>query len=79
MKLLSLLGLTPATEEMKLASDVRRLVRDLVELDWSELAPVELSGPLSAEIDHFLHGYLIYHLDRVPRGRRAALRTGAGF
>jgi hypothetical protein len=30
------------------------------------------------ELTHFLHGFLIHHLERLPKGRAAALRHEPG-
>jgi hypothetical protein len=37
------------------------------------LAPLKLSVGQAAELRQFLHGFLIYHLGRLPEGRASAL------
>jgi hypothetical protein len=34
---------------------------------------LKLTGAQAAELRQFLHGFLIFHLGRLPRGRTAAL------
>ena len=73
LKLLRELGLQPDLAAAKLGAGTRLLAEKLAALDWGTLARLKLSERQTTELDHFLHGYLIYHLERIPAGRAAAL------
>jgi DNA repair protein RecO (recombination protein O) len=72
-KLLAELGLKPDLEQSRLNPGTRLLAQALTEKDWSPLARLSLSDAQVAELRQFLHGFLIYHLGRIPRGRETAL------
>jgi DNA repair protein RecO (recombination protein O) len=81
LKLLAELGLKPDLEQSKLNPSTRLLAQTFTEKDWSTVAQLGLSDAQVAELRQFLHGFLIYHLGRIPRGRDAALgrpRSGPG-
>jgi len=40
--------------------------------DWNAAGSMKLGGEL-IELQQFLHGFLIYHLGKIPKGRVAAL------
>jgi hypothetical protein len=42
-------------------------------MDWPEIFRLRLSAGQAREIRLYLHGFILYHLDRIPRGRTAAL------
>ncbi len=69
MKLLSDLGLQPDFEKDRLGPDLKQLLRVFLVSDWSALRHLKLSNRQVAELRHFLHGFIIYHLGRIPRGR----------
>lgn len=73
MKLLSCLGLEPDFADVKLTSGARMLLQRCSELNWTELGTLKLSDAQANEMKQFLHGFLIYHLERIPSGRNAAL------
>jgi DNA repair protein RecO (recombination protein O) len=73
LKLLSELGLKPDWEQSKLNPGTRLLAQALTEKDWSELVRVTPSDAQVTELRRFLHGYLTYHAERVPKGRDAVL------
>ena len=73
MKLLTELGLKPDMAEAKLTAGARQVLERLGELDWGGVFRLRLSAAQSEEIRQFLHGFLVYHLGRVPKGREAAL------
>jgi len=74
MKLLSELGLAPDLGESTLSDGAVQILKRFTELDWPALLRVRPSAAQSREIQQFLHGFLIYHLGRIPEGRSAALR-----
>lgn len=69
MKLLTELGLKPNFSEAKLSAGAKQILQKVVELDWSELSRLKLSAAQVAEIRHFLHGFLIFHLGKAPKGK----------
>jgi len=73
LRLLGDLGLTPDLDQSKLNPGTKRLVQALGEQDWEALPRLNPSKAQVAELRRFLHGFLIYHLGRIPRGRDAAL------
>jgi DNA repair protein RecO (recombination protein O) len=73
LKLLTDLGLKPDLDRSKLNAGTKQLVRALTESDWPVVARLRPTAAQAAELGHFLHGFLIYQLGRVPKGREAAL------
>jgi DNA repair protein RecO (recombination protein O) len=73
LRLLSELGLQPDLDQTKLKPGTKLLVQALVRDEWDKLARLNPSPAQLAELRRFLHGYLVYHLGRIPRGRDAAL------
>lgn len=71
IKLLSELGLQPDFEKDNLAPDLKQILRALLVSDWDALARLKLSEPQVTGLRRFLHGFMIYHLGKVPltRGR----------
>ena len=72
-KLLGELGLQPDLGETKLNPGTRQLARILASGDWPVLGRLKLSGEQGKELNQFLHGFLVYHLGKIPRGRDSAL------
>jgi DNA repair protein RecO (recombination protein O) len=73
MKWLHELGLTPNLAETKLTLGPKQILERLLEMDWPEIFRLRLSATQVREIRLYLHGFIIYHLERIPRGRAAAL------
>jgi len=69
LKLLDELGLRPDLEESKLSEATHTLMDALAEHDWSELAALKATAAQAKELRQFLHGFLIYHLGKIPKGR----------
>jgi DNA repair protein RecO (recombination protein O) len=76
LKLLYLSGLEPALAEVGLTPGAKKIATALLEGDWSTLVRLQLSAAQSQEIGQWLHGFLILHLGRLPRGRAGALKPG---
>jgi DNA repair protein RecO len=72
VKLLHELGLGP--QEGKMANAVQRLVKS----DWRQIQQLSPGPDEVRELRQFLHGFLIYHLGKVPPNRAAAL-SGQDF
>jgi len=73
LKLLAELGLKPAPASSQLSPGTRQLVHALAENDWPVTAQLRLSDGQLNELRQFLHGFLLYHLGRVVKGRAEAL------
>jgi len=73
LKMLGHLGLQPDFAEAHLAPGTREVARTLAAGDWEMIGRVQLSEAQEDQLRRFLHGFLIYHLERLPRGRAAAL------
>jgi DNA repair protein RecO (recombination protein O) len=76
LKLLRELGLEPDFAETRLTPGAKKIVQTLLAGDWSSGSRLKLSAAQGAELRQFLHGFLIFHLGRLPRGRAAALGDG---
>jgi DNA repair protein RecO (recombination protein O) len=68
MKLLAELGLQPDLAEAKLSPGARQLLERFLAEDWPVLFRLRLSAAQETEVQKFLHGFLIYHLGKLPRG-----------
>jgi DNA repair protein RecO (recombination protein O) len=77
LKLLRQLGLAPGLAETRLTPGAKKIAGALWENDWAGIARLKLSALQAAELRQFLHGFLIFHLGRLPRGRSAALAEPA--
>ncbi len=73
IKLLRELGLEPDFAETRLTPGAKKVIQTLLECDWEKGARLKLSDAQGHELRQFFHGFLIFHLGRLPRGRAAAL------
>jgi DNA repair protein RecO (recombination protein O) len=73
MKWLQELGLKPDLAKTDLTPGAKQILERLVLTDWPGIFQLRLSEAQVREIRLFLHGFIIYHLERIPRGRSAAL------
>jgi len=73
LKLLQELGLEPDLAESGLAAGTKKIAAILAEKDFSAACYLKLTEAQTVELRHFLHGFLIFHLGRLPRGRVTAL------
>jgi len=70
LKLLNDLGLRPDLEDRRLSAGTKEIVRALIELDWPAIAKLKSTAAQARELCQFLHGFLIFHLGRIPKGRK---------
>jgi DNA repair protein RecO (recombination protein O) len=77
LKLLRELGLGPDADEARLSPGARQVLARLSTLDWELIRRLQLTGNQVLELTRFLHGFLIYHCERLPRGREHALHPPA--
>jgi DNA repair protein RecO (recombination protein O) len=73
LKLLRVLGLEPDPAQARLTPGAGRLLQGLMDHDWEQGARLKLTREQHHELQQFLHGFLVLHLGRSPRGRAAAL------
>lgn len=69
IKLLHELGLAPDLARGQLTPGARRIAGAFSEGDWPAVARLKLSEAQLRELRQFLHGFLIFHLGRIPKGR----------
>lgn len=75
LKLLRELGLEPDVRATGLTANTQGLLAALIEVDWADLPKLQPTGAQVRELQQFLHGFLIFHLGKLPKGRHAALTT----
>jgi DNA repair protein RecO (recombination protein O) len=69
LKLLRELGLQPDPGEIRASPATRELIELLTVSAWEELPHLSATAEQARELRQFLHGFLIYHLGRIPKGR----------
>jgi DNA repair protein RecO (recombination protein O) len=75
LKLLVDLGLEPDLNKTHLTDGVKALIRTFQQSSWEMISQLRLNPAQLSELRHFLHGFLIFHLGRIPKGREAALQS----
>lgn len=76
LQLLTDAGLQPDTTEARLSGGARQVVPALTQVPLGSPLMLRLSAGQVAEIRQFLHGFLVFHLGRLPKGRAEALSAG---
>jgi DNA repair protein RecO (recombination protein O) len=66
-KILRELGLSPREGKMVKA------IEQIADLDWPQIQQLSPSETETRELRQFLHGFLIYHLGKIPPNRAAAV------
>jgi len=69
LKLLGDLGVFPDFAQTKLTPATKRLLELLRSSAWDQLMSLRPTAAQVKELRQFLHGYLIFHLGRIPKGR----------
>ena len=69
LKLLNELGLKPDLARGHLSAATKEIVNALIESDWPAIADLKASAVQAKELRQFLHGFLIFHLGKIPKGR----------
>jgi DNA repair protein RecO (recombination protein O) len=72
LKLLDELGLGPGLAKTNLSAGTKKIAAVLSEENFAAVN-LKLTGPQLAELRQFLHGFLIFHLGKLPAGRAVAL------
>jgi DNA repair protein RecO (recombination protein O) len=73
LKLLDELGLAPDLAKSKLTEGARQFAKAFSNDDWSMLSRFKITEAQSRELGQFLHGFLIFHLGKIPKGRGNAV------
>ncbi len=73
LKLLNELGLKPDVPDSRLSPGTKTIIQALTHNDWLEVAQLTCTAAQAMELRRFLHGFLIYHVERLPAGRSSAL------
>lgn len=73
LKLLRELGLEPDAEETNLPAATQELLRALTETPFSGLASLKADARQAAAVRQFLHGFLIFHLGKLPKNRASVV------
>jgi DNA repair protein RecO (recombination protein O) len=73
LKMLQEIGLEPDWEKVRLPPGTVKICRLLIRGSWSAGSRLKLARNQVTELQEFLHGFLIFHLGRLPKGRAAAL------
>lgn len=73
LKLLDLLGLKPDLAGSRLTGGTEEIVRTLQAQDWPAIAQLRSTAVQAKELRQFLHGFLIFHLGKIPKGRTATV------
>ena len=73
LKLLGELGLTPDLESSQLTPGAKKISQVLAAADWPRILRVKPTAAQTAELSQWLHGVLIFHLEKLPRGRAPAV------
>ncbi|HEX3856712.1 MAG TPA: DNA repair protein RecO [Verrucomicrobiae bacterium] len=73
LKLLRELGLEPNLAETNLAAGTKKIAEILAQKDWAAGLRLKLTAAQTIELRQFLHGFLIFYLSRLPKGRTVAM------
>jgi DNA repair protein RecO (recombination protein O) len=74
LKVLNELGLSPDVEKSKLSPGATEVLKALRANEFEFVSRVKLSAAQNNELQRFLHGFLIFHLGKIPGSRSTALR-----
>ncbi|HXC37016.1 MAG TPA: DNA repair protein RecO [Candidatus Acidoferrales bacterium] len=73
LKMLVELGLEPDWKESKLEPGTRKIVEAMSQRDFASIFGVKPADKQINELRQFLHGFIIFHLGKIPAGRAGAL------
>jgi hypothetical protein len=73
LKMLECLGQQPDVAGTHLERETKQAAMDLAVAEWKNLPGLTIPDRQMTQLRAFLHGFLIYHLGKAPRGRGAAL------
>jgi DNA repair protein RecO (recombination protein O) len=73
LKMLHELGLEPDWSETRVTAGTKKIAEVLLQRDFTSGFGVKLADNQVSELQQFLHGFIIFHLGKLPRGRAQAL------
>jgi DNA repair protein RecO (recombination protein O) len=73
LKMLHELGLEPDWEEAKLSAGTVKIISALNQRTFEAIFGLKLADTQTSELRQFLHGFMVYHLGKIPQGRAQAL------
>ncbi len=73
LRLLASQGLEPDLVDSGFSPEAKGLIRALTALDWADLPALKAGSADVQAVRQFLHGFIVYHCQKLPRGRAAAL------
>jgi len=73
LKLLGAIGLQPNWGKTGLVVGTQKIAAALAQSDWAARLRLKLTRAQTDELRQFLHGFLIFHLGRLPKSRAGAL------
>lgn len=73
LKILRENGQEPDWQQSRLTPGTQKAAAVFIENDWATGRRLKLTEAQTTELRQFLHGFLIFHLGRLPHGRAAAL------
>jgi DNA repair protein RecO (recombination protein O) len=73
LKLLQEIGLLPDWKKTRLTAGTKKIAEVLAQTNWTAGLRLKLTAAQLTELRQFLHGFLIFHLGKLPRGRNVAL------
>jgi DNA repair protein RecO (recombination protein O) len=74
LKMLQELGLEPDWGKTGLPAGTEKAAKILVQRDFVSGFGLKLAGTQVGELRQFLHGFIVFHLGKVPRGRTQSLK-----
>jgi len=75
LKMLRELGLEPDWQESSLTAGSKKIVTLLLDRNLSAVKNLKMTSAQLEEIQRFLHGFMVFHLGRLPRGRDSLLKS----
>jgi DNA repair protein RecO (recombination protein O) len=69
IKMLAELGLEPDWNDTKLQPGTKKIVEAMLQRDFASMFSVKPTEKQITEIRQFLHGFIIFHLGKIPSGR----------
>jgi DNA repair protein RecO (recombination protein O) len=73
IKMLVELGLEPNWKESKLEAGTKNIVEAMLRRDFVSILSVKPTDRQLTELRQFLHGFIIFHLGKIPAGRAHAI------
>jgi DNA repair protein RecO (recombination protein O) len=73
LKMLHELGLEPDWGQAKLSAGTEKIISALKQRTLATVFGLKLADNQASELRQFLHGFMVYHLGKIPPGRAQAL------